>query len=123
MPERSIFDGDNLLRGRRCAVTGAGAGIGRQIAYTLGGQGALFCGEGAEGRVPAAHVEAVDTVGAGDCFSAALAVALAEGRGLQEAVRWAVCAAGLSTEMEGAQPSMPDRSQIEQKLGCTHATH
>jgi len=40
MPERSIFDGDNLLRGRRCAVTGAGAGIGRQIAYTLGEQGA-----------------------------------------------------------------------------------
>jgi NAD(P)-dependent dehydrogenase (short-subunit alcohol dehydrogenase family) len=39
-PVQSQFEGKDLLRGKRCAVTGAGLGIGRQIAYTLAEQGA-----------------------------------------------------------------------------------
>jgi 3-oxoacyl-[acyl-carrier protein] reductase len=39
-PVHSQFHGKNLLEGKRCAVTGAGLGIGRQIAYTLAEQGA-----------------------------------------------------------------------------------
>jgi 3-oxoacyl-[acyl-carrier protein] reductase len=39
-PVHSQFQGKDLLKGKRCAVTGAGLGIGRQIAYTLAEQGA-----------------------------------------------------------------------------------
>ena len=46
--------------------------------------------------VPAYPVTAVDTVGAGDAFNGALAVALAEGRSLLEAAVWASDAAALA---------------------------
>ncbi len=39
MPEKSRFSGKNLLEGKKGVVTGAGLGIGRQIAYTLAEQG------------------------------------------------------------------------------------
>jgi ribokinase len=61
----------------------------------------------------ACEVDARDTVGAGDCFSANLAVALAEGGTLKEAVRFATVAAGISVTRLGAQPSMPTRADLE----------
>lgn len=66
--------------------------------------------------VPALPVNAVDTVGAGDCFAAALGVALAEGRPLRDAARFAVTAAALSTTRPGAQAAMPTRPEIEEAL-------
>ena len=57
-------------------------------------------------------VDARDTVGAGDCFSANLGVALAEGMTLKEAVRFATVAAGISVTRLGAQPSMPNREEL-----------
>lgn len=69
--------------------------------------------------VPAIPVTPVDTVGAGDCFSACLAVALAEGHSLADALRFAVAAAGLSTTRPGAQASMPTRAEIEGVLETT----
>lgn len=58
------------------------------------------------------RVDARDTVGAGDCFSANLAVALADGGTLKEAVRFATVAAGISVTRLGAQPSMPTREEL-----------
>lgn len=68
-----------------------------------------------EGRldIPAASVQPVDTVGAGDCFSACLAVALGAGRSLADALRFAVIGAGLSTTHPGAQAGMPTRMEID----------
>ncbi len=66
--------------------------------------------------VPALAVQAVDTVGAGDCFSATLGVALTEGKPLRAAARFAVAAAGLSTTRAGAQAAMPGREEIEEML-------
>ena len=63
--------------------------------------------------VPAIRVEAVDTTAAGDAFNGALAVALAEGRSLEEAIRWTTVAAGLSVTRPGAQPSLPSRAEID----------
>ena len=63
--------------------------------------------------VPAFKVKPVDTVGAGDCFSGCLAVALAEGKPPRDAVRFACAAAAISTTRLGAQPSLPTRAEIE----------
>jgi ribokinase len=63
--------------------------------------------------VPAFKVEPVDTVGAGDCFNGAFAVALMEGSGPREAARFASAAAAISVTRHGAQASMPTRSEVE----------
>lgn len=67
-------------------------------------------------KVPAFSVKAIDTVGAGDCFSACLAVAFSEGKSLEDAVRFATAGAALSTTRLGAQDAMPRREEIEKLL-------
>ncbi|NDJ86613.1 MAG: ribokinase [Chloroflexi bacterium] len=57
-------------------------------------------------------VDAVDTTGAGDCFVGAFAVALAEGRGISEALHFANQAAALSVQKLGASTSMPYRHEV-----------
>jgi len=79
---------------------------------TLGAQGAVWAGE-AEGHLPAFPVPAVDSTAAGDAFAGALAVALAEGKSLPEAVRFASAAGALATTRPGAQPSLPLRGEVE----------
>jgi ribokinase len=64
-------------------------------------------------RVSPPRVQVVDTVGAGDCFAGALAVALAEGVSLRAAASFAACAAALSVQTQGAQPSLPMRAAID----------
>ncbi len=65
-------------------------------------------------HVPARRVKAVDTTAAGDAFNGALAVALAEGRSLTEAVRWASAAAAISVTRPGAIASLASRGEIQQ---------
>ncbi|MBP5230588.1 MAG: ribokinase [Clostridia bacterium] len=62
------------------------------------------------------RVDAVDTVGAGDCFNGALAVGLAEGMPLREALRFSNAAAALSVQSRGAVPSLPYREDVERFL-------
>ena len=57
-------------------------------------------------------VEAVDTTGAGDTFTAALTVALVEGQEPDAALRFACTAGALSATAMGAQPSLPTRSAV-----------
>jgi ribokinase len=85
----------------------------RALVVTRGAQGATVFTAGDAFDVPAAVVTAVDTVGAGDCFSATLGVALAEGRSLREAVCFAIAAAGISVTRPGAQAAMPTRAEID----------
>ena len=59
----------------------------------------------------------VDTTAAGDTFNGALAVALAEGMPMHDAVRFANAAGALSVTRMGAQPSVPSRDEIEKLLG------
>ena len=88
----------------------------KSVVVTRGKAGATaFTADGAL-ELPALPVHAVDTVGAGDCFSACLAVALAEGRPLPAALRFALVAAAISTTRPGAQASMPMRAEIDAAL-------
>ncbi|WP_329408852.1 ribokinase [Streptomyces sp. NBC_00704] len=85
-----------------------------EVIITLGAAGSLYAARGAEPlTVPAPHVTAVDSTGAGDTFVGALAVALGEDRPVREALAWAAAAAALSVQRPGASASMPYRSEIE----------
>jgi ribokinase len=87
-------------------------GVGTVI-VKLGDRG-VFCANAEEAFfVPAFPVQAIDTVAAGDAFNGALAVALAEGRSLQEAVVWGAAAGALCATKPGAQPSLPDRETFD----------
>ncbi len=96
-----------------CALAEQG---GPAVVLTLGAEGACVCDRHGPRRIKAPGTQAVDTVGAGDCFCGVLAVALAEGRPLDEAVSYAACAAALSVQAPGAQPSLPERAQIDALL-------
>jgi ribokinase len=85
----------------------------RDVIVTLGQQG-LVLRQGEEDiHIAAEPVEAVDTTAAGDCFNGALVAALASGKSLSVAARWANGAAALSVGHRGAQPSLPKQQEIE----------
>ncbi len=87
------------------------------VVVTLGGAGARAVSASGNTGVPAfTPAEVVDTTAAGDCFTGALAVALGEGRTLEQAVQFANAAASLSVETEGAQPSLPNRLAVNKRL-------
>ena len=87
----------------------------KAVVIKLGEQGAVWLDDaGKFAHVPARRIEAVDTTAAGDAFTAALAVALAEGRNLPDAVKWGCAAGTLAALTPGAQPSMPTRPMVEQ---------
>ncbi|MGC9036365.1 MAG: PfkB family carbohydrate kinase, partial [Verrucomicrobiia bacterium] len=64
-------------------------------------------------------VKAVDTTAAGDVFNGALAVAVAEGKPIIEAIRFANAAAALSVTKIGAQLSAPKRDEILKLMKAT----
>jgi ribokinase len=93
----------------------------RVVILTLGAQGAFVGTRDHMVHVPAFPVTVVDTTAAGDAFNGALAVALAEGRPLAGAVRFANAAAGLACTQRGAQNAIPIRTQVEAFLADTRA--
>jgi ribokinase len=87
-----------------------------EVIITLGAAGSLYAARGAEPfTVPTPRVTAVDSTGAGDTFVGALAVALAEGRPMRDALAWAAAAAALSVQRPGATASMPFRAEIDKQ--------
>lgn len=87
------------------------AGIGR-VVLTLGAQGAYWSDGTGAALVASPSVQTVDTTAAGDCFTGALAVALAEGHTLPDAVAFACRAAALAVTRHGAQASLPTRTEL-----------
>ena len=124
------------ITGKESAAAGA--------QYLCGGKHIVIARRGSKGvlvvtpketfQVPALQTKVVDSIGAGDAFNGGFitaclakfdvreaarwgnAVALAEGRTLVEAIRFANAAAALSVTKLGAQPSAPKRDEIERML-------
>jgi ribokinase len=82
------------------------------VLVTLGAEGALLLDCGEARRLPAPAVDVVDTTGAGDTVNGALAAELAAARPLEDAVRYALAAAALSTRAAGARTGMPRRDEV-----------
>ncbi|MBX7234190.1 MAG: ribokinase [Caldilineales bacterium] len=90
-------------------------GVGNLI-VTMGEKGALVLTDHEQFTVPRVDVEVVDTTGAGDAFNSGLAVALAEGRPLLEAVRFANCAGALACTKLGVIPGLASRATVDALL-------
>lgn len=102
--------------------------LGGPEAMLSGGADAVVVTRGSAGAdlwragVPPAHqvpfpARVVDTTGAGDAFSGALAWALASGWPLERAIAAAAAAGALATEALGARSGMPDLTRLEARLG------
>ena len=87
-----------------------------RIVLTLGAAGCLVADRLGRHDVPALPAEAVDTVGAGDAFNAALAAALADGMPLLDAAHRANAAASIAVTRRGAQGALPTREEIDGAL-------
>lgn len=89
---------------------------GQTAVVTLGSQGAMWLNANGHGTIPTFKVKVVDTTGAGDAFNGGFAVALGEGKSLEEAIRFGNATAGLSVTKPGTAPSMPTRAEVEALL-------
>lgn len=97
----SDWYGESLQACRGIVATTRGAGI-----ATLERDGQIIV----EATPPG--VQAVDTTGAGDTFTAALTVALVEGQPPDQALTFACAAGAVATTTMGAQPSLPSRESV-----------
>jgi ribokinase len=86
-------------------------GVGNVI-ITMGAAGAFLLSQKISKMIPVVPVKAIDTTAAGDVFNGALALAVSEGKELEEAISFANKAASISVTRLGAQASAPYRKEI-----------
>ena len=98
---------DEAALGRDIAAALAAGLRGGHVVVTLGAAGAVLAGPSGTAAVPGFPVTAVDTVGAGDAFVGALAVALASGLDPAAAVTAACAAGAAAATRRGAQAALP----------------
>lgn len=83
------------------------------VIVTMGELGCLVLTDKQEVQIPRVEVEVVDTTGAGDAFNSGLAVALAEGKDILTATRFATCAGALACTRLGVIPALAFRPAVE----------
>jgi sulfofructose kinase len=90
----------------------------RRVVRTLGAGGLQWCdGQGQLHQLPAVHAApVVDTLGAGDVFHAALALALAEGQAERDALRFASAAAAIKCSRPDGIAGAPTRAEVQALL-------
>lgn len=84
------------------------------LIVTRGEKGALVLTADEIYTVPGVEVEVIDTTGAGDAFNSGLAVSLAQGKTLPEAVKYANCAGALACTKLGVIPALAARPMVDQ---------
>ena len=106
----------NDVQGARNAaksLLGKGVGV---VVVKLGQQGVYAASADKDYFVPPFNVDMVDSVAAGDAFGAGLAVALAEGNNLDNALKFGAAAGALAVTKPGARDAMPYRADVESLL-------
>jgi ribokinase len=93
----------------------------KTIVVTRGKKGALIIHEDKVIEIPGISVDVVDTTGAGDAFNSGLAVALAEGKSLPEAVKFGNCAGALACTKLGVIPALARRNEVERLCAENYA--
>lgn len=88
----------------------------KNVVMTLGGDGCYIKTADLDRQVPGFSVQVVDTTGAGDTFTGAFCVAIAEGKDIMEAVQLGNAAAGLAVTKYGVIESIPYREEAEQMI-------
>lgn len=83
------------------------------VIVTMGSKGSMVYHDGLSTFIPSIKVRAVDTTAAGDTFCGGLCVAMAEGKDIVEAAKFATLASSLTVQKMGAQDSIPYRKDIE----------
>lgn len=91
----------------------------QNVIVTLGEKGSYWVSAAGGRHFHAATVTPVDTTAAGDAFNGALAMFLAEGRDLVNAIPLANCAGALATTRPGAQEAMPTREELRLLAGAS----
>ncbi len=84
----------------------------KQVIMTLGEKGALLFSDSTEKHFPAIAVPAKDSTGAGDAFNAGLAVALAQGEGIEQAVQFGIVTGAMAVTKDGVIPSLPRAQEV-----------
>ncbi len=87
------------------------------VIVTRGPFGVTWTGAQGAQRFPAVKVDAVDTTGAGDAFNAGLAVGLAEGAGVEEAIDLGLRAGAYAVTQVGVLDGLATRAQIADMFG------
>ena len=92
--------------------------LGCTVVRTLGADGVEAAQSGDTIRIPGHQITAVDTTGAGDCFTGVLGAALDRGLGLEQALRRANAAAALCCTRPGSQATMPTAAETDQAIAA-----
>jgi len=82
------------------------------VAATAGADGVYWLHNETLHHIPAFHVDVVDTLGAGDVFHGAFAVALVEGRPMEDVLRFATAASAIKCTRPGGRAGIPNRGEV-----------
>ena len=109
------FTVDGVTTARQAASLLHQMGV-QNVIITLGSQGSLYSNQAESFWIEPITVPVVDTVAAGDAFNGALAVALALGKSIPEAVQWGTVGGALAVTKNGAQSSLPSKDSFLELL-------
>ncbi len=103
-----INDDSSIIKAARSLIS---KGVGCVI-VTLGKRGAMIVTSDDYELIPSYDVKVVDTVGAGDAFNGAFAVAISLDMNIREAVKFANIVASLKVTKKGAQTGLPSIEEV-----------
>lgn len=123
--EAGIPEGTDRAGWERIRVRFAERGL-QRVVVTLGANGSVVLDSTAAERIKVVRVApvevtAVDTTGAGDAFTGALAARLATGTFLKDAAAFASAASSLAVTRKGTQAAYPDVEDVTRLLGSPSA--